>query len=147
MTHATRAMLLALSLFALPGCGAPSGEPPILDEPRLAMKCSFSTKSLLATTPGEAFLYVLYDSRNDPYVVHGIARAQEDLASEELGLWGDLPPHAARRELGFKWTERDGGTEYTNWIGNAGSVGELFVNTGASYLSQVAYPGCFAREL
>jgi hypothetical protein len=147
MTHAIRAMVLALSLAVLSGCGASSDEPPILDEPRLAMKCSFSTRSLLATTPGEAFLYVLYDSRNDPYVVHGIARAQEDLASEELGLWGDLPPHAAWREFGFKWTERDGGTEYTSWIGNANSVGELVANTGMSYLSQVAYPGCFAREL
>jgi hypothetical protein len=142
-------MVLALSLAAIPGCGeGASDEPPlVVDEPRLAMKCTFSSKSPAHAMPGEAFLYLLYDSQNDPYVVHGIARVQEDLASEEMGLWGDLSPHAAWREHGFKWTERDGGDEVTNWIGAANSAGELFINTGVSHRSEIAYPGCFAREL
>jgi hypothetical protein len=148
MTHTGKAMLLALSLAMSLGCDAASDEPPLMiDEPRLAMKCSFSARSTTRAMPGEAFLYLLYDARNDPYVVHGIARDQEDLTSAEMGLWGDLPPHAAWRELGYKWTERAGGDAVTNWIGGANSVGELFINTGVSHLSEVAYPGCFAREL
>jgi hypothetical protein len=141
--------LLALSLAAVPGCDGAAGEPRIvIDEPRLAMKCSFSSQSVARAMPGEAFLYLLYDSRNDAYVVHGIANQQEDLTSEELGLQGNLPPHAAWRESGFKWTERSvNGDPVTNWIGHASSVGELFINLGVSHLSEIAYPGCFAHEL
>jgi hypothetical protein len=81
--------------------------------------------------------------------VHGFAQAQEDLPSADMGLQGDLLPHAAwNTGNGHEWKERDGGGfEVTNWIGNASSVGELFINTGVSHLSEVAYPGCFAREL
>lgn len=148
MTHTPKAMVLILVLATVTGCGEASDEPLlILDEPRLAMKCSFSAKFSAHTVAGDPFLYVLYDSRNDPYVVNGIAKAQEDLASEELGLWGNLPPHAAWREDGYKWTERDDGDVVTNWIGNANSVGVLFINTGATHLSDRAYPACFAREL
>lgn len=149
MTHTQQAMVLTFALAAVTGCGEASDEPLlIIDEPRLAMKCSFSSKASAHTVRGDAFLYVLYDSMNDPYVVHGIAKAQEDLASEELGLWGALPPHAAWREFGFKWTERNGdGDVVTNWIGNANSVGELFINEGTTHLTDLAYPGCFAREL
>jgi hypothetical protein len=149
MTHTHQAMVLTFALAAVTGCGETSDEPLlIIDQPRLAMKCTFSAKSTTHTVRGDPFLYVLYDSRNDPYVVDGIAKAQEDLASEELGLWGDLPPHAAWRENGYKWTERDDdGDVVTNWIGNANSVGELFSNAGKTHLSDLAYPGCFAREL
>jgi len=35
----------------------------------------------------------------------------------------------------------------TNWIGNANSVGKLFINTGVTHLSDLAYPACFAHEL
>lgn len=149
MTPLRTATLLALLLAAVPGCGGEADEPRlVIDGPRLAMKCSFSTQSGASVVPGEAFLYLLYDSRDEAYVVHGIAKVQEDLMSEELGLQGDLPPHAAWRENGFKWTERDAdGDEVTNWIGNASSVGERFLNTGQSHLSRVAYPECFAREL
>jgi len=143
-----KAMLLALSLAAVTGCGGASDEPRIvLDEPRLAMKCTFAKRSITHAMPGESFLYLLYDSKGDAYVVHGIAKAQEDLTSEELGLQGNLPPHATWREFGFKWTERANGDDVTNWIGDANSTGELFVNTGVSHLSEIAYPGCFAREL
>jgi len=142
-------MRWALSLALVSGCDGATDEPGIvLDQPRLAMTCTFSSHSITHAMPGEAFLYLLYDSRNDAYVVHGIAKAQEELTSEELGLQGDLPPHAAWREHGFKWTERAAtGDAVTNWIGDANSAGELFINTGVSHLSEIAYPGCFAREL
>lgn len=150
MTHPTKAVLLALSLVAGPGCGGASGEPPpVMVDARLAMKCSFSSKSGTHAMPGEAFLYLLYDSTDGAFVVHGLARDREDLASEELGLWGDLPPHTAvRTGTGHEWTERDAdGDKVTNWIGRPYNLGELFINSGVSHLAQVAYPACFAREL
>jgi hypothetical protein len=145
MTFIRKAMLLALSLTASPGCDAAAS-----DELQVVMKCSFSSESFTHTTPGEAFLYLLHDSRADAYqVVHGIARAQEDLTSAELGLRGDLPLHAARRTgTGYEWTERDAaGSEVTNWVGATDATGELFIGFGVSHLSDVAYPSCFARRL
>ena len=151
MRRTRKVLLLALSLSAIPGCGEEASvEPPlVVDQPRLAMKCSFSSKSFTHAMPREAFAYLVYDSGNAPFVVHGIARAQEDLTSEEMGLQGDLPFHAAMRTAtGFEWKERDAARrETTNWLGSANSTGELFIGFGVSHLSEIAYPGCFAREL
>ena len=152
-THSTRStinlemLLLALSLAAGLGCDAASDE--ANDELQLVMKCSFSSESSTGMTPGDAFLYLLYDARADAYkVVHGIARDREDLTSPEMGLWGDLPLHAARRTgTGYEWTERDATwAEVTNWVGDTDTVGELFIGFGVSHLSDMAYPYCFAHR-
>lgn len=147
MTHTTKAVLLALSLVAGSGCGG--DEPsPVLVEPRLAMKCTFAASSTHAM-PGEPFLYLLYDATGGAFAVHGLARAQEELASDELGLWGDLPPHTAvNRGHAFTWTVPDAyEDEEEGFVGTARTTGELFSNIGSVPHADTAYPYCFAREL
>lgn len=151
MAHRNAALLTALGLAALTGCG----EPPPLGEcgarsPRLFAKCSFGThgpQDVIA--PEDVFVYVLREAADGAYcVVHGLATGEDALSSGSLSLQGSLPLLPARRRGEWvDWKERNStGAEVTNSIAPFGEPGSVFISFGVSHLTELAYPSCYARE-
>ena len=138
------AAFIAVSLMWGLGCGN-AGE-----ELRLVMKCTFAMSDA-EIAPGEAFVYLLRDSKEGNYVVvHGIAQQREALDSTEMkngGASARFPAHPNPQADGYLWKEQSVGAEVTNWIAPPNKLDEPSITFGVSHLSSNAYPSCLARDM